>query len=122
MEPARSISRMGFRKWYERRLLEAYSWLVTSLLCALVAILCLELIDFDSRLATWTGTAVAVYFAGLIVLHGVRRFAALLSEAERYGSQSTCAACRCQAGFEVIGEAPRMRVRCRGCAHEWTFR
>ena len=32
MEPARSIGRLGFRKWYERRLIESHAWLVTALL------------------------------------------------------------------------------------------
>ncbi len=122
MEPARTIARLGFRRWYERRLVEAYSWLVTALLCALVAALCLELIDFGSRTLAWTGTAVTVYFAGLIAVHATRRFLALLTEAERYGAQSTCEGCHRKAAFDVIGESPRMRVRCRHCAHEWTFR
>jgi hypothetical protein len=122
MEPARSIARLGFRKWYERRLMEAYSWLVTAILCAVIVALCLELIDFGSRTLNWTGTAVAVYFAGLIVVHAVRRFFALLTEAQRYGSQSSCPGCQRQAAFDVISEAPQMRVRCRKCAHEWTFR
>jgi hypothetical protein len=121
MEPARSIARLGFRKWYERQLAEAFAWLLTALLCALVVALCLELIDFDGQLLIWAGTAGAAYVAGLIVVHGTRRFLHILGQAQRLGEQSVCTSCRNQA-FEVLSEAPRMSVRCRNCAHQWTFR
>ena len=62
-----------------------------------------------------------LFFAGLIAWHGVRRFLALLAEAEHFGSQSTCAACSKYGVFTVLTEAPRMSVRCRKCGHEWTF-
>ena len=42
MEPARTIARLGFRKWYERRLIEAHAWLVTALLCAIYVEAALE--------------------------------------------------------------------------------
>ncbi|HEX6265398.1 MAG TPA: hypothetical protein VFZ81_00715 [Burkholderiales bacterium] len=121
MEPAHSIATMGFRKWYERQLVEAYAWLVTALLCALVIVLCIELINFDDHMVMWVGSAGAAYVAGLIAVHGTRRFLYLLARAERFGEQSTCGSCRNQAAFDVIREAPRMSVRCLKCAHEWTF-
>jgi len=34
VEPARSIARLGFRKWHERRLIEAHAWLVARQLLA----------------------------------------------------------------------------------------
>jgi hypothetical protein len=58
----------------------------------------------------------------LIAWHGVRRFIAILAEAEHLGSQSTCSACQRYAAFNVIVQSPRMSVRCRKCGHEWTFR
>ena len=35
MEPARSIGKLGFRRWYERQLIESHAWLITCFLCAL---------------------------------------------------------------------------------------
>jgi hypothetical protein len=121
MEPARSISRLGFRKWYERRLIEGHAWLVTALLCAIVIAVSLELLSFKQPLLNWLGNAGVIFVAGLIVWHGVRRFLSILREAERLGSQSTCQSCRKYAAFTVIAESPRMSVRCRKCGHEWTF-
>jgi hypothetical protein len=121
MEPAHSIARLGFRKWYERRLIESHAWLVTALLCAIVIAVSLEGLSFKGNLLVALGPVGVLFFAGLIAWHGVRRFLALLAEAEHFGSQSTCASCRKYGVFTVVAEAPRMSVRCRKCGHEWTF-
>lgn len=115
------IARLGFRKWYERRLLEAHAWLVTALLCAIVLALSIELIASEKSLVGWIGTAGLIFVAGLLVWHGVTRFLSLLAEAEHLASQSTCESCRRYGAFKVITEQPRMSVRCRKCGHEWTF-
>jgi hypothetical protein len=121
VEPAHSISKLGFRKWYERRLIEGHAWLVTALLCAIVISVTVELLSFRQPFLIWLGNAGVIFVAGLIVWHGVRRFLYILREAERLGSQSTCKSCRKYAAFTVIAESPRMSVRCRKCGHEWTF-
>ena len=117
-----AIARLGFRKWYERRLIEAHAWLVTAFLCAIVIAAGLEGLSFKGNLLLALGPAGLVFFAGLIAWHGVRRFIAILAEAEHLGSQSTCSACQRYAAFNVIAQSPRMSVRCRKCGHEWTFR
>ncbi|MGH8742527.1 MAG: hypothetical protein ACREUN_16515, partial [Burkholderiales bacterium] len=43
-EPARSIERMGFKRWYERQLLESHAWLVTCILSAFAICAALELV------------------------------------------------------------------------------
>jgi hypothetical protein len=45
-EPARSIGKLGFRKWYERRLIESHAWLITCFLCALGIAASLEGLSF----------------------------------------------------------------------------
>lgn len=115
------IARLGFRKWYERRLLEAHAWLVTALLCAILLALSMELLVSEKSAVGWLGTAGLIFMAGLIAWHGVRRFLQLLAEAEHLASQSTCEACRRYASFKVIADSPQMSVRCRRCGHEWTF-
>jgi hypothetical protein len=115
------IARLGFRKWYERRLIEAHAWLVTAFLCVIVIAAGLEGLTFKGSLLAALGSAGLVFFAGLIAWHGVRRFIAILAEAEHLGSQSTCQSCNRYAAFSVIAQSPRMSVRCRKCGHEWTF-
>ena len=121
MEPARSIARLGFRKWYERRLIEAHAWLVTAFLCVIVVAAGLEGLSFRGNLLVALGPAGVVFVAGLICWHGVRRFLAILTEAEHYGSRASCKACSKYGSFTVVSESPRLTVCCRKCAHQWTF-
>jgi hypothetical protein len=121
LEPARTITRLGFMKWYERRLIEAHAWLVTALLCAIFVEASLETVSFKGHWALWLGTAGGIFVGGLIVWHGLRRYLAILREAEHFASQSTCASCKTYARFDVLGELARMPVRCRKCSHEWTI-
>lgn len=121
MEPARSIARLGFKKWYERRLIEAHAWLVTALLCAIYIEAALETLSPRQNGIAWIGTAAGMFVGGLIVWHGLRRFGQILREAERCASQSTCSSCGAYASFQVV--IPQaLAVRCRKCAHEWTIR
>lgn len=115
------IARLGFRKWYERRLIEAHAWLVTAFLCVIVIAAGMEVLSFKGSVLAAIGSAGVVFFGGLIAWHGVRRFIAILAEAEHLGSQSTCGACQVYAAFSVIALSPQMSVRCRKCGHEWTF-
>lgn len=121
MEPARSINRLGFSKWYERRLIEAHAWLVTALLCAIYVEVALERFSFREHALIWLGTSGGIFVGGLIVWHGLRRFFAILTEAERFSRRSTCAGCKAYARFDVVNEQPRMTARCRKCGHEWTL-
>jgi len=122
VEPARSIARLGFRKWYERRLIEAHAWLVTAFLCAIYVEASLEGIRFAGHGLTWLGTAGGMFVGGLIVWHGLRRYFAILVQAERFSGQSTCSRCKAYAAFEVINERSEFTVRCRRCQSEWCMR
>lgn len=121
MEPARSIARLGFRKWYERRLIEAHAWLVTALLCAIYVEVALERFSFREHALVWLGAAGGIFVGGLIVWHGLRRFFAILAEAERFSTQSSCPACKTYGRFDVVREQPQMSVRCRKCNHQWSI-
>jgi hypothetical protein len=121
MEPARSIIRLGFRRWYERRLIEAHAWLVAALLCAIYVGFSLEAMSFRAHALVWLGNTAGAFVGGLIVWHTLRRFFAILTEANRLSRQSTCSACKTYARFDVVNPQPRMGVRCRECGHEWTI-
>lgn len=121
MEPARSIERLGFKRWYERQLIESHAWLVSCILCALAIAATLEVTGF--RLTSFAGFIAFgfVYLAGLLCWHSLKRYRTLMQQAERLSEQSTCKACRTYAAFSIIAAQPRMSVRCRKCAHEWTL-
>jgi hypothetical protein len=121
VEPARSIERLGFKRWYERQLLESHAWLVSCILCALAIAATLEVTGF--RLTSFAGFVAFgfVYAAGLLCWHSLKRYRTIMQQAERLSEQSTCKACRSYAAFSIIAAQPRMSVRCRKCAHEWTL-
>jgi len=120
LETARAIDRMGFRRWYERQLIEGHVWLVTALLCAFTVAACLEMVEFR-ELGVVILTGGAIFAAGLISWHGVRRYMILMGLAEHVASQTTCPQCRTYARFKVLDTSSRMRVCCRKCGQEWTI-
>jgi hypothetical protein len=117
MEPARSIGKLGFRRWYERQLIESHAWLITSFLCALAIAASLEGLSF--KRPEFVFTLAFVFVAGLVCWHALQRYRAIMDVAERLGERSTCGSCRTYGVFNVIGEYPKMNVRCRKCGNEW---
>jgi hypothetical protein len=120
VETARSIRKLGFRRWYERQLIESHAWLVTCLLCGIAIAASLEMADFKNPGAILV-TLAFVFTAGLVTMYGFRRYQVLMVLAEEIASHSTCAACHAYAKFRPMDENPRMKVQCRKCGHEWTI-
>ena len=46
MDPTASIRKLGFRRWYERQLIDCHAALVTCLLCGLTVAALLEQVNF----------------------------------------------------------------------------
>jgi len=119
-EPARSIEKMGFKRWYERQLLESHAWLVSCILCALAVCAVLELVGLRVSSVAGLVTLFFVYVAGVLGWHSLKRYRAIMGEAERLSEQSTCKSCRTYAAFDLIAEFP-LSARCRKCGNEWRF-
>ena len=119
-EPARSIEKMGFKRWYERQLIESHAWLITSSLCALAICAVLELHGFRVTSLASVLALAFVYAAGVTGWHGLKRYRAIMGEAERLSEQSTCRSCKAYAAFELVRETP-LSARCRNCGNEWRF-
>lgn len=136
MDIASRIGKLGFRKWYERQLIDSHLSLTTCFLCGIVVASCLE----EVRFSDWRGkTAVllaVVFGAAALGWYSWRRYITVLARAETYGSHSNCPACQTYGRFEILatGHAaegpyrdpqaatlpcPWLRVRCRKCANVW---
>ena len=116
MEPADSIRRLGFARWYERRLIEAHAWLVTGVGCLIVVAACVEVLNARGSLATFlldVGIALAAVATGV---YGFFRYQQVLTEAERIGAQATCPGCGVYARFRLVSA---LAARCRKCEREW---
>lgn len=111
---------MGFRRWYERQLIESHAWLVTCFLCALGIAASLEAMTFRD-LGSALVTLVFVFFAALLCWYALQRYRAIMEQAERLAEHSTCSSCQTYARFRVVDEYPRMNVQCRKCGNAWVL-
>ncbi len=136
MSTADSIGKLGFRRWYERQLIEGHVYLVTCFLCMILVAASLEELNFREghlRLALMMGLSLA---GGWLGIFSWGRYRAIMVRAERLGDQSTCTGCGVYGSIQVTAAGPVspldyakdpgeaevwMRVRCRKCGHQWTM-
>ena len=116
MEPADSIRRLGFARWYERRLIEGHAWFVSGFICMVAIAACVEELAFRGSFGRLLAYVALVLAAGATGIYGMVRYHQILAEAERIGEQATCPACGTYARFKVCSAS---QVRCKKCAHEW---
>lgn len=136
MDIVSRIRKVGFRKWYERQLIDSHLSFTTCLLCGLTVAACLEGITFSEF--GWKAAVLLAAVAGSIALgaYSWRRYLLVLGRAERYGNHSNCPKCNAYARFEILATGPGsegpyldpdasalpcpwLRVRCRACGTTW---
>ena len=132
------IRTQGFRRWYERQLIECHAWLVSWFLGLIVLVSGVEL------LGAGAGTrmvGVLLVFGGLAVtVFSWSRYRLLLEIAERLGEQAACPGCDVYAKFSIEASGPNpmpdggdpslenrgggiwLRARCRKCGNEWVMK
>jgi hypothetical protein len=116
MEPADSIRRLGFARWYERRLIEGHVWFITVVFCMIAIAACMEELSFHGSFARLLFYVTVVLAAAAIAFYSLVRYQNILAEAEQLGERATCGACGAYARFKLISSA---QVRCRKCDNEW---
>ena len=118
MEPADSIRRLGFARWYERRLVEGHAWFISGFVCMIAIAACIEELSFRGSFPRLLFYAIIVAGAAAIGIYGLARYQKILVEAELLGEQATCSGCGTYARFTLISAT---QARCRKCNHEWTL-
>jgi hypothetical protein len=135
MDIIEGIRKLGFRRWYERRLIEAHAYLVTGFLALILAVAFLELrgeTAAGGERMTYLMSAVASLGGGIVAWLRYHRMLALVEWA---GEQATCPACgeygrlrllatrpHALAGdrdSDLAAEIPLLHVACRACGNEW---
>ena len=116
MEPADSIGRLGFARWYERRLIEAHAWFITAFVCVVAIAACAEELAFRGSAARLLFYVTVILGAAVTGIYGMVRYQKILVEAERIGEHATCEACGAYARFKLISASDG---RCRKCNHQW---
>ena len=132
MTSAEGISKFGFRRWYERQLIESHAYLVTGFLSLILAIACMEEFSVRGSAAKALLMIVAIAGAAVLCLAALKRYRVVLERAERLAEQSVCGQCgvygvlrlvssRSGGGAPGVGSEEVMTVECRKCAHQWTM-
>ncbi len=123
MTAAEGITKLGFRRWYERQLIESHMYLVTCVLSMMTVAACVELIEWRGPILKTLLMLAAILAGTALSLASLRRYNTILIRAECFGSQSNCGACKAYAGLKVVraGEAEKewIVVKCKKCGHEW---
>ena len=137
MELAEGIKKIGFRRWYERQLIESHLYLVSWFLCLIMVMACLE--GFSVRAPGWEPLLrlAAMIGGGAFCIWSLARYIAMLDIARHAAERSICGKCAAYGLLEVTGArvlarralleddarlAPMaLTVRCRKCGHEWTI-
>lgn len=134
MTTAQRIQKLGFKRWYERTLIESHAYLVTSFLGIILTFAGLELVVERSGAGDVT-LGLIVGLAGVaLAVFGMHRYFRIMALAGSLGDRATCPKCRTYAVFNVVASGPStadkpedadaaasvwLKVECRKCGNEW---
>ncbi|MGA0608956.1 hypothetical protein [Caldimonas sp. KR1-144] len=122
MTSVQRIQRHGFRKWYERELLQSHAHLVMLLLSAIALLAGAEVYDAQAPIGDQFVLLLCVSASAVIGVWALRRYLYLLNHAEFVADQAVCSECHAYARWDLLdsGDAgTRLQVCCRGCGHRW---
>jgi hypothetical protein len=129
-QPALGIRKLGFRRWFERQLIESHVYLVTCLLCLIVVFAMIE--ELNARDGFERALVLALTLcAGALGLISFERYRLMLFQALHLSGRSNCEKCGAYGQFNVLDSARAdpsegireywLKVRCRKCNHEWVM-
>ena len=133
MEPATGIRKLGFKRWFERELIESHAYLVTLFLCLVLVIALFE--HLSSRTGGFDRVLMyaSMLAGGAIGIFSLNRYIAILFRALRLSRRAICENCGAYSRFSVLDsgradieeESGRdgtwLKLSCSGCGHEWTM-
>jgi hypothetical protein len=99
--------------------MESHAWLVSAFLCLIGLTAVFEGFSLRAPAPEVLVRMAAMVASGFIGWFSLKRYIALMQEAERFSRRPTCQRCRSYGKFEVLRELPHATVRCRKCGHEW---
>jgi hypothetical protein len=136
MDIATRIGKVGFRKWYERQLIDSHLSFTTCFLSGITVAACLEEVNLAEFGWKAMSLLAVVFGAAALGWYSWRRYITVLERAETYGGHSTCPACKTYGRFVIVASGhaaegpyldpaatplpyPWLRVRCRKCDTVW---
>jgi predicted Zn finger-like uncharacterized protein len=121
MQLAEGIRKHGFRKWYERELIQSHVHLVLTILCTIGLLSAFEVFRAASLGEKLFDIGAIALFAAVGVW-SLRRYLYLLMHAEATANQAVCEACQTYGRLAITQEEAggrRLTVRCTRCNHQW---
>jgi hypothetical protein len=121
---AEGIRKHGFRKWYERELLQSHAHMVLTFLCAIGVFAAFEAFHTVQPWTERVFDAVVIVVCAVVGVWALRRYLYLLNHAEYTANQADCPQCKTYARFALESEDQRNQtvlVCCRKCGHRWTI-
>ena len=132
MQVTRYIERHGFRRWYERQLIESHAYLALGFVALILLLSGMELLSDAEGAIRYLMVLMTAAAGGVLTVVSWRRFTTLLSRAEHFGEAATCPKCKAWGKFKVLAqessnaddppEAGRphwLSVRCKLCEAVW---
>ncbi len=120
MNAADGICRHGFRRWYERQLIEGHAWFVTCFPCAILILASLEGCSLRAPGLAPVGTLALVVGSAALCVVSLRRYLAILARAEYVAERSTCSACGDYGSLAVLTAAQDGGARRRDAPSQMT--
>lgn len=124
MKLADGIRKHGFRKWYERELLQSHAHLVLTFFCMIGLFAASEAMGHRRDAIDQALDLVAIGACAGIGIWALRRYLYFLSHAEAAAHQADCPACQAYGSFTVEAvDDPNhgIHVCCRKCQQRWTI-
>ena len=122
MQLADGIRKHGFRKWYERELLQSHAHLALTFLCGIGVAASMEAAFKFRGQADQLTDLVAVLLCSSVGIWALRRYLYLLSHAEAVANHADCPHSQAYGRLTVVeaeADSGRVQVCCRQCGHRW---
>jgi predicted Zn finger-like uncharacterized protein len=122
MKLAEGIRKHGFRKWYERELLQSHAHMLLLLFCTLGLLMAFEGSSRSHPLSEQLTDLATVLMCTATGLWALRRYLYLLSHAESVANQADCPQCGTYGRMDLLqsdAAGDEVQVRCRKCGHAW---
>jgi predicted Zn finger-like uncharacterized protein len=122
MKLAEGIRKHGFRKWYERELLQSHAHMALVFLCVIGIFAAFEAAGRYRSLSDQLVDLAAIVLCTGVGIWALRRYLRLLSNAEAVAHQADCPACKAYGRLDVVrvdADGQEVHVRCRKCGHGW---
>lgn len=126
------IHKYGFKRWYERQLIESHAYLALGFVALILLLAGAESLGEQKGGLGYLSTLAVAALGGVLVLVAWQRFRVLLGRAEHFAEAATCPGCGVWGKFRVLrqeaesdddppesGRPHWLRVQCSKCSFEW---